>query len=63
MPVNGRPDNLFEPVPAEAAAHGMFDDQARDTSVQLWLSTHRPLVTGAVSGLAAAAIGLARARG
>ncbi len=63
MPVNGRPDNLFEPVPGEAATHGMFDGQARTSSVQLWASTHRPLVAGALSGLAAAAVGIARSRG
>ena len=30
MPVNDRPDNLFEPVPDEAATHGMFDSRAHD---------------------------------
>ena len=57
MPVNGRRDNLFEPDPGEAATHGMFDDRARDHSVQLWLTTHRPLVAAT---LAAALTGLAR---
>ena len=29
-----RPDNLFEPVQGEYAAHGIFDDRAKDFSVQ-----------------------------
>jgi NAD(P)-dependent dehydrogenase (short-subunit alcohol dehydrogenase family) len=61
MPVNGRPDNLFEPVAREAATHGMFDDQAHDRSYQLWANTHRPLVAAALAGAGAAAFGLARA--
>jgi NAD(P)-dependent dehydrogenase (short-subunit alcohol dehydrogenase family) len=61
LPVNGRRDNLFEPVPDEAATHGMFDDQAHKRSYQLWANTHRPLVAGALAGAAAAAVGLARA--
>ena len=57
MPVNGRRDNLFEPRPDEAATHGMFDGRARDRSMQLWLTTHRPLVA---TTLAAALAGLTR---
>ncbi|HEY7398507.1 MAG TPA: SDR family oxidoreductase [Gaiellaceae bacterium] len=57
MPVNGRRDNLFEPEPADAATHGMFDEEARERSVQLWLTTHRPLVAAT---LAAGLTGLAR---
>jgi short-subunit dehydrogenase len=53
-----RPNNLFEPVPDKAATHGIFDDQAKQRSPQLWLATHRAVVGGA--GLAAgAAIGAA----
>ena len=47
---NGRPDNLFEPVPGEAATHGMFDSQAHERSYQLWANTHRPLLAGALAG-------------
>jgi len=51
-----RPDNLFEPVVDKAATHGIFDDQAKVRSPQLWLSTHRGVIGGA--GLVAvAAIG------
>src|SRR5581483_218325 len=34
-----RPDNLFEPVPGNQAAHGPFDDRARSRSVELWART------------------------
>jgi NADP-dependent 3-hydroxy acid dehydrogenase YdfG len=61
MPVNGRPDNLFQPVPAEAATHGMFDSRARSRSYQLWTTTHRG-VMGAAVGAAVAAVGVVRAR-
>jgi len=61
MPVSAeRPDNLFESVP-NAATHGMFDDQAKVRSPQLWATTHRAVVAGALAGLAAAgAAGAAR---
>jgi NAD(P)-dependent dehydrogenase (short-subunit alcohol dehydrogenase family) len=58
LPVGDRPDNLFEPVPDEAATHGRFDDEARRRSFQLWATTHRALLTG----IAAAAAGLAARR-
>jgi len=55
MPVGPeRPDNLYEPVPGLAATHGMFDDQAKTSSPQLWTATHRPLVAGVAAGIAAA---------
>jgi hypothetical protein len=49
-----RPDNLFEPLPDMAATHGIFDDQATARSPQLWASTHRSLIGGAVLAAAAA---------
>lgn len=36
-----RPDNLWEPVPGDYAAHGRFDRRARPSSPQLWLTKHR----------------------
>ncbi len=45
-----RPDNLFEPVPALAATHGIFDAGTRKRSPQLWTNTHRGLLAGAVAG-------------
>jgi hypothetical protein len=56
-----RPDNLFEPQPQLAATHGIFDDQAKTRSPQMWMATHRPAVFGGLLGVAAAAGGLARA--
>ncbi|GAB3407795.1 SDR family oxidoreductase [Flindersiella endophytica] len=42
----GRPENLWEPVDDEPdrryGAHGRFDDQAKQHSLQAWLSRHRP---------------------
>lgn len=50
-----RPDNLFEPVEGNYAAHGIFGDRAKRTSLQMWLDLHR----GAVALLAAGVTGLA----
>ncbi len=45
MPVApDRPDNLFEPVPDQAATHGMFDDRAAGRSDEAWATTHRGLI-------------------
>lgn len=53
-----RPDNLFNPVPGDFAAHGPFDDRARARSRQLWASTHRRWLTLAGGAAAVAAVGL-----
>ena len=52
LPPNRR-DNLFEPLPGDAGAHGVFDDRARSFSVELWLNKHR--VTLGLTALAALA--------
>ncbi len=59
MPLDGeRTGNLFEPVQHDAATHGIFDEQAKSRSPQLWAATHRPLLGGAlVAAVAAAAAG------
>jgi NADP-dependent 3-hydroxy acid dehydrogenase YdfG len=63
MPVAAdRPDNLFEPVPDEAATHGMFDRQAAERSTQLWLNTHRGLVASAIGAVGLTSAFLRRAR-
>jgi short-subunit dehydrogenase len=55
MPVPAdRPDNLFAPLPDKAATHGMFDEQAKTRSPQLWAATHRSAVAGAALAAAAA---------
>jgi NAD(P)-dependent dehydrogenase (short-subunit alcohol dehydrogenase family) len=35
-----RPDNLFEPVPGDFGAHGIFTDRSSDFSWQWWLNSH-----------------------
>jgi short-subunit dehydrogenase len=64
MPVSpDRPNNLFEPVPAEAATHGIFNDEAASRSPQLWAVTHRALIAGATlltSAAVAASVAAAR---
>jgi short-subunit dehydrogenase len=64
MPVSAdRPDNLLSPLPQMAATHGIFDDEAKTSSPQLWLSQHRRLLAGAAGATAATALGLAARRG
>jgi hypothetical protein len=48
-----RPDNLFNPVPGDFAAHGRFDSQARSISLPFSIKKHRALAlaTPAVIGL------------
>ncbi len=55
-----RPDNLYAPVDEgrDAGAHGAFDAQARTFSPQLWASTHRGLVAGALATLGVVGGGL-----
>ena len=58
-----RRDNLFEPLPGDAGAHGAFDDRATDRSPHLWSNTHRGVIAGAVGVLALAGLaGLLRRR-
>jgi hypothetical protein len=35
------PDNLYSPVAGDHGAHGIFDDQARSTSPQVWYTRNR----------------------
>jgi short-subunit dehydrogenase len=59
-----RPDNLFEPVSGDRGAHGIFDEQAYESSPQLWATTHRRFLALAGAGLAGAAFtGLLMRRG
>lgn len=59
----GRPDNLFEPVPGDHGAHGTFDDRATDRSLQLWASKNRGLLAAAGAGLAGLVGGILAGRG
>ncbi len=56
----GRQNNLFEPVPSEAAAHGIFDDKAKTRSYQARATTHRSMLAGAAVGTLAVGAGLGR---
>ncbi|HEX5482881.1 MAG TPA: SDR family oxidoreductase, partial [Terriglobia bacterium] len=47
-----RPDNLFEPVPGDHGAHGIFNPIAHPASAQLWETTHRSLLALAGLGIA-----------
>ena len=50
-----RKDNLFEPVPGDHGAHGSFDDEAVDSSAELWISEHKKTLSIAALGAAALA--------
>jgi NAD(P)-dependent dehydrogenase (short-subunit alcohol dehydrogenase family) len=58
-----RPDNLWNPVPGDFAAHGRFDDRSKDTSVELWLAKRRSWIALGGALLLGATIGAARPRG
>ncbi|MGI8714556.1 MAG: hypothetical protein ACR2NR_15545 [Solirubrobacteraceae bacterium] len=61
MPVApGRPDNLYEPLPTQAATHGIFDDKAKTRSPQLWATTHRRMLGAGLAGVAAATVSALR---
>ena len=51
-----RRDNLFEPLPELAATHGMFDDQAKSRSPQLWANQRRSALAGVALAAAAATV-------
>jgi NAD(P)-dependent dehydrogenase (short-subunit alcohol dehydrogenase family) len=48
------PNNLWEPVPGDHGAHGVFDDRSSGHSLQLWVNTHRGLLALAGLGLVGA---------
>ncbi|HWU93431.1 MAG TPA: SDR family oxidoreductase [Sphingomicrobium sp.] len=50
-----RKDNLFEPVAGDHGAHGSFDDEAVDSSTELWISEHKTQLGLAALGAAAIA--------
>jgi NAD(P)-dependent dehydrogenase (short-subunit alcohol dehydrogenase family) len=47
---HGRADNLFDPLPGDRGAHGVFDDRAKKSSPHVWTEKHR----GAIGGIIAA---------
>ncbi len=52
----GRPDNLFEPVPGDHGAHGAFDDKAIESAPFWWLDRNRNAVAAATVGVGAVAL-------
>ena len=50
----GRKNNVWEPVPEDRGAHGQFDEKAKSSSITLWASMNRGLVTAlaCVAGIA-----------
>ena len=48
-----REGNLFESVSGDRGAHGQFDSQSYDSSVQLWTTKNRRLLAAGAAGLAA----------
>ncbi len=54
-----QPNNLWEPLPVDAGAHGVFDARSRNHSTEFWLSKNREWL--AMAGLGVG-LGLACAR-
>ncbi len=44
------PDNRFEPLADDPGAHGRFDDESREGSVQWWLTSNRDTLLAATGG-------------
>ena len=65
MPLpDDRPDYLYEPLPGDQGAHGIFGDEAKDRSIQLDLTRNRRVLAAGVTALAAGAVaGVRAARG
>jgi NAD(P)-dependent dehydrogenase (short-subunit alcohol dehydrogenase family) len=51
------PDNLWEPVAGDYAAHGRFDERSRDYSAELWLAKRKPWLMLAGAALTGVALG------
>jgi NAD(P)-dependent dehydrogenase (short-subunit alcohol dehydrogenase family) len=50
----GLPSNLYEPVPGDHGAHGVFDDRSIADSPQLWALRHERTLAGAAAAAVAA---------
>lgn len=59
----GRADNLYDPLPGDAGAHGPFDEMATSRSPHLWSNTHRGVIAAGLGLLALGGLaGLLRRR-
>jgi NAD(P)-dependent dehydrogenase (short-subunit alcohol dehydrogenase family) len=56
------PPNLYDPVPTDHGAHGVFDDCAHSRSAQTWATMHRAPVAALAAASAGAALALRRQR-
>ena len=56
-----RPNNLWEPLPGDRGAHGIFDDRSSSFSLQLWANMNRKWI--ALAGAAGLALFLASRNG
>ena len=54
----GRPDNLFEPLPGDFGAHGIFGNAAHEEAATTWLAGHKG-TTALAGAVVAGAIALA----
>ena len=57
-----RPDNLFDPVPGEFSARGIFDQQSKGFSLQNWANLNRGPLALAATALGLGALLLQRTR-
>jgi NAD(P)-dependent dehydrogenase (short-subunit alcohol dehydrogenase family) len=57
-----QPNNLFEPVPGNWAAHGRFDTRSKSRSAELWLRRNRDWLLLGGAALAGLALGAAPQR-
>jgi NAD(P)-dependent dehydrogenase (short-subunit alcohol dehydrogenase family) len=55
-----RPDNLWQPLPGDHGAHGVFDDRARPRSIQLELNKRRPWIMAAAALFAVGLLAMRR---
>jgi len=53
-----RPHNLWEPVSEDRGAHGSFDSEAHENSLELEATTHRGVAAAVVAGAALGVAGL-----
>ena len=57
-----RPDNLFEPVPGDHGAHGVFDDRAHDRAWWWYAEKYMPALKAAAYAVVGTAVALVLAR-